>query len=517
MRPIDKNQINLITANRATIETNLTKALCLVFGEEPIISSLRKVVAAAIENLVPLINDKPTNKVITDRLVGDEHKNLVVWKYAKTHNVLVEWDPGNRETWTFKPPFKNWKNAQAALYRVWLCKNSWSASDCSDLIRLFGDLCEQNKGAAVYADQDPKYSAHYNINKKEFEEFKPDKYFFAIDPAKDGKPAYRIQRDEFLRQNVPSRTRASGDNKEKLAAGTPAPHIAAGRDKIKYVKLGGAQAKGGIDLYRLMPNSTVRKIDIAFGLPEGADASGTTADSILVINRVKSFADAYKALQIDIGLGDEEGILQLLPLVTMVSQGHHTLFESALTLTYHNFINYAVGFYHTLLPDVKGGVMPAAVGKIRTLLNAADSDPKNKHILAYYDPVGEVYEGFLFEKEEEIDSLKRFASMRGQPPISREGDTDLPWLNKFRDQVSPAVKRGELVKIGAPIPPAPKEKHTVRSADFKYSDGVRSFRQTGGNNFEDQAGNRFIKCLKTDPNAFEIKIKGFPYGWLRPA
>lgn len=514
MKKINHEYIKYVTTSRARIETNLAKTLYGIFNKNPIIDSLRKVVGAAIENLVPLINDNVTNKIITDRLVSKEYKDLAVWKHANTYNIVVKWDPDKEGGWTTKPPFKNWKNARAALYRVWLCKNAWSASDCSDLIRLFGDLCEQNKGAAVYSDSDNKYSAHYNDNKRDFEQFKPDSYFYAVDPGKNPNAKKNFE----AKGHKISRTRASGPNKEKLAAGIPAPHVAAGRDKIKYVKLGGPKTLWGIDLYRLMPESTVRKIDIVFGMPAGADASGTTADSILVINRVKSFVDAYKGLGIDIGLGAEgqEYLLQLLPLVTMVSQGHHTLFESALTLTYHKYINYAVGFYETLLPDVKGSLMPEAVGEIKTALKAASDDPGNDHILAYYDPVGEVYEGWLFDKEEDKAALKKFASMRGLSQTLRTG-TAFPWLDKFRDQVSPVVKREELLRIGAPIP-STKEKHTVQS-DFKYTDtdGTRSFRQVGGTTFEDTEGNTYVKCGQTDKNAFEIKIKNFPYGWLRPA
>ena len=131
MKYINKEYIKSVTTRRTEIETTLARKLYDIFNQDPIISSLRKVVGAAIENLVPLINGKSTNKKITDRLVSDEHKNLAVWSHAKTPNRLVKWDPENTGTWKTnpEPKFHDWKNAQAALYRVWLCKNTWSASD----------------------------------------------------------------------------------------------------------------------------------------------------------------------------------------------------------------------------------------------------------------------------------------------------------------------------------------------------------------------------------------------------
>lgn len=523
---IGKEYITYVTTSRTKIETDLAKKLYSIFNQEPIIGSLRKVVGAAIENLVPLINDKSTNKKISDRLVGKEHKNLAVWSHANTANRAVKWDP-RREGWTTKPIFKNWENAQAALYRVWLKKNAWSASDCSDLIRLFGDLCEQNKGEAVYSDKDDKYSAHYNDNKQDFKKFKPDSYFFAVDPGKTKEEDVKA-RQEFLSKHTISRTRASGSDKEKLAAGTPAPHITAGHNRIKYVKLGGKTEFWGISLYRLMPKSTVRKVDIAFGLPAGADASGTTADSILVINRVKSFVDAFKTLGINIGIGSkgDEYILQLLPLVTMVSKGHHTLFECALTLTYHSYINYAVGFYETLMPQ-EGIVyeeLSKAIGPIRKALKNASDNCGNKHILAYYDTVGEGYEGFEFKTVDEKRALKRFASMGG-PGAGKKEAVEM-WLNKFRDEVSPVVKKNELIKIGKTRTPpvdlkpylSKEEKHTVQSG-FKYTDAQgKKYKQKGGLAFEDEFGKNYVKLAKKEKDAIEIKIKGkFLYGWLRPA
>lgn len=521
MKEIDQNKITEITDARTKIETALAKKLYAIYDDPggPILLTLRKVVGAAIENIIPLINSKQTNKTIVGRLVGEpEHEHLAAWKYAKEPHQLVAWD----SKWTTKPPFATIKNARAALERVWRASNRWSASDCSDLIRLFGDICEKNQGKTVeYSEEDGGGSAHYEDNIRDFENYKPDNYFFAVDPGKKGKPEYEKGYERFKKKNVPiSRTRASGDNKDVHARGKQAPHIEMGRKNIRTYKMGGPFY--GIKQFRLMPKSTVRKVDIAFGLPAGADASGTTADSILVINRVKSFIEGYNALNIDLGIGakGDEYMIQMLPLVTMVSLGHHTLFESALTLTYHNYINYAVGFYDTLMPvPLRGGGrcgdLVKGSGAVGAALKTACKDAGNKHMLAYYDGRERCYKGFLFESEEEIKKLKKFAFMRGDQSITRT-NVDFPWLNMWRDRVSNLVTQRDLVKIGAPIP-VPEQDAFQASDQFLYDGPDRMKLKQTASGFMDTNGINYKKCDKGIQGAFEIKRKNWSVAWVRHA
>ena len=188
-----------------------------------------------------------------------------------------------------------------------------------------------------------------------------------------------------------------------------------------------------------MPRSTVRKIDIAFCLSEGADISGTTADSILVMNRVKSFAGAFEALGDSVFSGVPEYALQLLPLVTMVSHGHHTLVESALSLTYLGYIKYAIGFYDTLLPEASKlqGLDDKIRGRIETALKKATENNYNIHILAFYHERERTYQGYSFQGPEDLKKFKRFAT------------TGEAFLKKFRDQVSDLVTKSDIDKLWA--------------------------------------------------------------------
>lgn len=502
MAHVNNDYLTYATVCRSRIETNLAKELYGIFDTAPIIDELRNVVGAAFENLVPFINDKPSNETFKNRLVKNkEHQFLeVLSKFGCK-----------------PPPYGSAEAARNNLMLVWKSRAQWNASDCSDIIRLFGDLCEQAKGVLV-RDQKDQVVVHGKQNAEDFDRYKPDQYFFAVDPSKT-KPVQLKAREQFEKQYPVSRTRASPDYARTMPQkNAPPEHIVKGRSTIRTCKLGGPEPFWGINTVRLLPGSTVRKVDIAFGLPEGADASGTTADSILVVNRVKSFAEAYKALGADLFKSVPEYLLQLLPLVTMVSKGHHTLFESALTLTFHNYINYIIGFYDSLLPDASrlGGV---DVGRIETALSKATHHKDNAHLLAYYDEVGSVYEGCVFTTDTELDNFKSFAALRGLPPVEIQGGS-FPWLNKFRDRVSPMVTWKDLLRIGAPVPNAPvRDKTTVESRTFKYAEanGQRKFRQADNTRFLDESGRNYVKCAAHSPNAFQIKIGAWNYGWLRPA
>jgi hypothetical protein len=408
MREISDSDINFFTECRTQLETQLAKDLYGVFGQQPIIGALRNLVGLAIENLVPLMNDQ--NPVLVNRMKSGEHKNLSVWANCHASN-----NPTDAQS------------AQAALRTVWEHQDQWSPADCSDLIRLFGDLCEQLKGGE-----------EYRTNATDFDRYKPDEFFFGYDPVKAA--AGHKATVQFAQTNPISRTR-TGEQSATAKHGYSAPgsHIAQGRGLIKKVKAGGEDGFWGISLYRLMPKSTVRKIDLAFGLPEGADISGTTADSILVVNRVKSFAGAFAALGDSVFSGVPEYALQLLPLVTMVSHGHHTLVESALTLTYHGYITYAIGFYETLMPGDEhlDGMQDQARGAIERVLARANESKLNRHILCYFDQSSKRYRGYLFDKPGELEKFKRFATV----------GEDL--LRRFRDRVSPLVTKTEVDSLWA--------------------------------------------------------------------
>lgn len=181
-------------------------------------------------------------------------------------------------------------------------------------------------------------------------------------------------------------------------------------------------------------NSIVRAIDRTFGLPEGADISGTTADSIFGMEAVmhlsgkgqESIGTEKEAIFImegsekkyweDWDIEDKEkywsehheasggypGYVILLPLITMVKHGHHALLECALTFMLTGYIDaYHIGYYTTLWPKGSG-----RSGKLWEILKKWEDSKSNPRILIERDIDGFVTGGWLFETGEKLDRFE---------------------------------------------------------------------------------------------------------------
>ncbi len=95
--------------------------------------------------------------------------------------------------------------------------------------------------------------------------------------------------------------------------------------------------------WTLANHSAVGKLDRVFGLLEGADISGTTADTCYLIHAF--------------GLGR---LMYLLPLGTLVYNFHHSWIEVALALSTNRMItgiDYDLGFYSSCLPAPAPGTL----------------------------------------------------------------------------------------------------------------------------------------------------------------
>ncbi|UCE25354.1 MAG: cell envelope integrity protein TolA [Candidatus Zixiibacteriota bacterium] len=170
----------------------------------------------------------------------------------------------------------------------------------------------------------------------------------------------------------------------------------------------------------LHANSVVRLIDRLFGHPEGADISGTTADTLFGIEltaNLTHYGDKVVGTQrsgVELGGARDEkekawiertkgysGLLALLPLITMSKHGHHTILECALTMTLTGYLNsYHLGYYTTLLP--KGTVN---AGKIGEILKKWENSPSNVRLVIDRDSEEFVAKGWLFSADE-VNSRK---------------------------------------------------------------------------------------------------------------
>jgi hypothetical protein len=183
-----------------------------------------------------------------------------------------------------------------------------------------------------------------------------------------------------------------------------------------------------MQLFRVKGNDLCKRMDLLFGLLKGATISGTTTDTVLVL-------EAFGA-----GLGLHPGYY-LFPVATIAASLHHTLLEAGLALTLTEAIDsYCVGFYTSLVP--KGG-LPAELAKAQTILSGAEQDRRNRHLICWFDekdktrPAGCI----LWDKPYEIRASRRLVEAKGLlthiaqvPTLPKQAD-----VAAFIDRMAPQL------------------------------------------------------------------------------
>ncbi|MBN1569530.1 MAG: hypothetical protein JXA73_16925 [Acidobacteria bacterium] len=320
----------------------------------------------------------------------------------------------------------------------------WTLENCSDIIRLFGECVEVNKNRMKQLN--PAFEDFYLNHLKKKDMLRPPPIFLKKGDTEGGfgpemyhrdrsEPATRSQLEKAMqmpegnpKEKAMERLMVPGDiisplwkdrlipfsqlkpkaewQQEALMRAARRESLAkqeSDRPENLYTNIGSIVR--GVDKFRFEPKSVIAAINRTFGLrPEGADISGTTTDSLYALNWAGGVAHVSNEVL---------GIIQLLPLVTMVPQGHHTIVECAWPLTRHKqkdgstYLDYHVGYYSTLAPMNAGA---AAHGRIEGILKDFDADERNKHILVWGRGAGE--QGVWMSTEEEIAAFKKAANVR---------------------------------------------------------------------------------------------------------
>jgi len=234
----------------------------------------------------------------------------------------------------------------------------WSLEKCSDMIRMFGEINERWQQLGLSGEHERGQKA-----------LRPEPTFLKVGkgkPVKEG--GWGEGMGHRHRDDIPE---ADQD-----------------RSEAPYSNIGSIVR--GVDKFQFLRKSVIAAIDRTFGLrPEGGDVSGTTTDSIYALKWAGVAADvpreAIKAIQI-------------LPMITMVPQGHHTIVECAYPLSRHGYIDYHIGYYRTLAPIDS----PELYDSVLTDLDQPD---RNKHILVWGRDYGQ--QGVQMEHSEEIEAFKR--------------------------------------------------------------------------------------------------------------
>jgi len=430
MRPI-KNQfeIDMISRNRQRLEIELAGELYKVYSGGQLFSRIRDLVYELLQ------------------LLKSVDPGVVYNEYARAPYRAKRLGPA--------------APAGTLVNRLQAAKSQWDLADCSDFIRLFGEVVEKAKTIGetdmdaqkkLYRPTDmfdekvarkridlPKVAVA-NLRAKQQSSGRPTQWsvFFKADPRN------KILSKRFLGYVTAITERDAeekafnnyGQMKGKLLPGmrTNLPEEPLTEKQKKYLKdmiavtLGFDESRAqtigkadrmdsqrplmrswitpGMERYDLEEGSVIGRMSLAFGLkPEGGDISGTTTDSIYALD--------WASLQTqNPRIAVLLPILQLLPLVTMVYQGHHALLECAVPLSLKpderlqriRYLDYSIGYYTTLWPLNQRAT---DAGEVCEILKKYEESPlsRNNHVLTWKEqgrPCGWIMQGADLEKFMEV-------------------------------------------------------------------------------------------------------------------
>ena len=362
MRDLNEQQISDCVDRRFKLEQNLALDLLAEFDNESngLIGPLRQMAGKALEDLlsenIPIQDFATALESLAARRGG-------VWSAMGDEKLLSIWQQNG-----WQGGIANRHKPNIALQQLQGKAQHLTASQCSDIIRLYGAVAEK-WGAA------PGLTGGQLDTLKE--RYRPGgKMVWGAHARVRAKPAQGAIPGEHKQWQMPAAVHG-----------------------IDFKQAGKGQVKEMLPDQRRSINvtvfSTVKKVDNAFGLPLGADISGTTADSMFFVER---FARRCRIKY--------DPIYQLLALATLVAARHHALLEVALTMTLNKIITYSIGFYSTLLPP---GSTHTARAAIDGVFKEHERHDWNEHILAYFDQHHRRVGGYLFEGGE-IDRFKKLAT-----------------------------------------------------------------------------------------------------------
>lgn len=364
MRRMSQSEIIAASKSRAIMETQLCTEMYKLYNSAEILNPIRSLVAMAIEQILVMMQfSSIKGKVNWDAAIAKAGGHLAVWRLSGSAK----------------------KETADALMNVWKSSSSWSADDCGDLIRLFGGLIEDKSLHGQAVDQ-------------------------SVDQERGDKRKFGFGSDE--------RSRTTTGFNQTIAHVGQAHLAVLGAKRVQ-------DGFSGITNISLTEKSTVKKVDCAYGLAEGCDISGTTADSIFFFDHVNTFINGLP----ETITTDKLPIIQLFPMATMGSQGHHTVLECALTLTQNGIIKYRVGFYSTLMPEGSSNE------SLRKLFSKYESDPRNIQMLCWWDEFGTKLGGVRFDKPWEVELLKR-------------GSLAEPSMLKDFKSLGPKASKKQLLALG---------------------------------------------------------------------
>ena len=316
---------------KQALETELAWELLEVFNSSPLITGLRELAKAAVDEMNGLYHakDPPRRRAFDDAWNKEKDLYYVVKERGGTWEGIVE----------------------AAK------KDGLLAQHCGELIRLYGEVVEAGKknGLSDYQNLDAQRLSYQKDTEQKFHWVK---------------------------------TAGGGRQRDKAGTG----HAAYAQQQ-GYVWGFLESMGGGIKVWELKDTSTIYKIDKVFGLVAAADISGTTTDCVFFLERFNQ--------------GGLDPMFYLLPAANIVAGAHHSLLEVAAALTLNKCCSYSIGLYSTLFPT-DSRVNDAGSRGLKKALEMAESDPRNRLMLIYYNESGQIAGCRLFEDQDK-DKFRQLA------------------------------------------------------------------------------------------------------------
>lgn len=346
----DPNKIRSWVKAKQTNEQELLRRLNRAFSHPTAYRKVRKVVCSALLQMIieaRLAKPGPVKGALQDSFRED----LAVWQRI----------PGSPAEF----PLDRLGDMLVALY----CRpQMFDIGDLSELIRLIGGWIEKGGGFGVDPDKLKKHEALT-------EAFRPGLPVRgqSQDQAKMliwDKKRFRQREDRITDPNFYHMI------EQHVQRAWIRPHF---------------ERPSGLQMFRVNRDDLVRKIDLLFGLLRGATISGTTTDTVLVL-------EAFGAHILHPGY-------YLFPVATIAASLHHTLVEAGLALSLVDCIkSYSVGFYTTLTPE-RG--FKGELEGVSKLLMSAEKDMRNRCFVLWYDGDDQTPTGcILFDRPGEKELFK---------------------------------------------------------------------------------------------------------------
>lgn len=339
---------------KQTNEQEMLKQLNLLFQQPAALRPVRDVVLCALEQMLDEMKHMPPGSAAQRAMMAEN--GLAVWQTLPQPTPLLD------------------IRLERMVQRLQGGVDA-DANDLSELMRVIGAWLEKGGG---YGAPDINKAFRVGVD--------------AIPRSAPHGPGSALKQQKEIDDKIWSKSvrQRESPNQNHLIES----HVAAAWVKPKFHK------QSGMQMFRVTGNDLCRRVDLLFGLLRGATISGTTTDTVLVL-------EAFGA-----STGLHPGYY-LFPVATIAASLHHTLLEAGLALTLVGAVeSYCVGFYSSLVP--KGG-LPAELASARNILTRAENDQRNRHFILWYEgrndaaPAGCI----LWNKPWEIQAARRLVEAKG--------------------------------------------------------------------------------------------------------